>query len=58
MATYERRPSWEFLDFLRVTAVDKVAARALSGRGPDDLAARHVGHLDILRELADGERGE
>ncbi len=159
LATDERRLSWEFLDFLRITAVNKVAgldreraaatplatspllsilgivrhltsverwwislvgggadlpnfwddpdrdidfrltdadtpesvvaryraewelsARALAGKGPDDLAARavrgqdrtvrwilahvtqetarHVGHLDILRELADGERGE
>ncbi|TWP43497.1 DUF664 domain-containing protein [Lentzea tibetensis] len=52
------------------------ARKALDGKGPDDVAAsgdqtirwilqhltqetaRHVGHLDLLRELADGERGE
>ncbi|WP_285743936.1 DinB family protein [Lentzea sp. NBRC 105346] len=52
------------------------AKDALSGRKPDDLSAngdftvrwimqhvtqetaRHVGHLDFLRELADGEVGE
>jgi hypothetical protein len=127
LATDERRLSWEFLDFLRITAVNKVAGLdreraaatplatspllsvlgivrhltsverwwiSLVGGGADlpdfwddpDLdidfrlseadtpesvvagyrilahvtqeTARHVGHLDILRELADGERGE
>lgn len=58
----------------------ELSARALSGRHPEDRArrtvrdqhrtvrwilthviqetARHVGHLDVLREFADGETGE
>ena len=75
-------PSWDLADedtpesLIRAYREEWANAEALKQRGPDDSAAdekftvrwilahvaqetaRHVGHLDLLRELADGQTGE
>ncbi|MDX8035921.1 DinB family protein [Lentzea sp. BCCO 10_0856] len=75
-------PSWDLVDddtpesLIQAYRQEWDNAEALKQRGPDDSAAdekftvrwilahvtqetaRHVGHLDLLRELADGQTGE
>lgn len=75
-------PSWTLTDddtpesLIQAYQEEWANAEALKQRGPDDVAAhhkftvrwilahvtqetaRHVGHLDLLRELADGQTGE
>jgi uncharacterized damage-inducible protein DinB len=75
-------PSWDLADedtpesLIQAYREEWVNAEALKQRGPGDSAAdekftvrwilahvaletaRHVGHLDLLRELADGQTGE
>lgn len=75
-------PSWDLTDddtpesLVKAYQEEWANAEALKQRGPDDSAAndeftvrwivahvtqetaRHVGHLDLLRELADGQTGE
>lgn len=75
-------PSWDLVDddtpesLLQAYREEWANAEALKQHGPDDDAAdpkftvrwilahvaqetaRHVGHLDLLRELADGQTGE
>ncbi|MFD9705576.1 DUF664 domain-containing protein [Lentzea sp. NPDC059081] len=75
-------PSWDLADndtpesLIQAYREEWATAEALRQRGPDDTAAdgertvrwilahvaqetaRHVGHLDLLRELADGRTGE
>ncbi|MFC3894615.1 DUF664 domain-containing protein [Lentzea rhizosphaerae] len=75
-------PSWDLTEddtpesLIQAYQAEWVNAEALAHRDPDDTAAddertvrwilahvaqetaRHVGHLDLLRELADGQTGE
>jgi hypothetical protein len=57
MATDERRLSWEFLDFLRVTAVNKVAGLTREQAAATPLATSPVlSILGIVRHLTSVER--